>query len=48
MKLGVHSHNIPARREYEILGFRETGRVRSTEVNGQPWRAVEMERPRLR
>jgi RimJ/RimL family protein N-acetyltransferase len=48
MKLGVYAHNVSARGVYEDLGFRETGRVRSTEVNGQPWHAVEMERPRLR
>ncbi|MCC5782230.1 hypothetical protein CK505_16580 [Kocuria sp. WN036] len=46
MKLGVYAHNVTARRVYEDLGFRQTGRVRSTEVNGQPWHAVEMERPR--
>lgn len=46
MKLGVYAHNVSARRVYESLGFRETGRVRSTEVDGQPWHAVEMERPR--
>ena len=46
MKLGVYAHNVSARRVYESLGFRETGRVRSTEVDGQPWYAVEMERPR--
>ncbi|NVC25039.1 GNAT family N-acetyltransferase [Kocuria salina] len=47
MKLGVYAHNISARRVYEDLGFQKTGRVRSTEVNGQPWHAMEMERPRL-
>ena len=46
MKLGVYAHNVPARRVYESLGFRETGRVRSTEVAGRPWHALEMERPR--
>lgn len=46
MKLGVYAHNVSVRRVYESLGFRETGRVRSTEVNGQPWHAVEMERQR--
>ena len=46
MKLGVYAHNVPARRVYESLGFQETGRVRSTEVDGQPWHAVEMKRPR--
>ena len=46
MKLGVYAHNVSARRVYEDLGFRQTGRVRITEVDGQPWHAVEMERPR--
>lgn len=48
MKLGVYSHNVSARRVHEDLGFQMTGQVRSTEVNGQPWHAVEMERLRLR
>ena len=47
MKLGVYSHNVLARRVYEDLGFKETGQVGSTEVNGQPWHAMEMEWPRL-
>lgn len=46
MKLGVYAHNVSARRVYESLGFQETGRVRSTEVGGQPWHALEMERSR--
>ena len=46
MKLGVYAHNASARRVYEDLGFQETGRVSSTLVDGQPWHAVEMERPR--
>ena len=47
MRLGVYAHNVSARRVYESLGFQTTGRVRSTEVSGKPWHAVEMERPRL-
>ena len=46
MNLGVYAHNVSARRVYESLGFQETGRVRSTEVGGQPWHALEMQRRR--
>ncbi len=43
MTLGVYSHNAPARHMYENLGFRETGQVRSIEVEGQQWHALEMQ-----
>ncbi|WP_425559536.1 GNAT family N-acetyltransferase [Kocuria gwangalliensis] len=46
MTLGVYAHNTSARYVYESLGFRETGRVRSAEVDGRPWHALEMELPR--
>lgn len=46
MTLGVYAHNTSARHMYESIGFRETGRVRSTEVDGRPWHALEMELPR--
>ena len=46
MTLGVYAHNPSARHTYENLGFRETGRVRRTEVDGRPWHALEMKLPR--
>ena len=43
MTLGVYAHNAPARHMYESLGFRETGEVRSIEVEDQQWHALEMQ-----
>lgn len=46
MMLGVYAHNTSARGVYESLGFRETGRVRSTEMDRQLWHILEMTLPR--
>lgn len=48
MRLGVSAHNVSARRVYKSLEFRQTGRVRSIEVDDRFWHAVEMERARPR
>ncbi|MGQ1799005.1 GNAT family N-acetyltransferase [Kocuria oceani] len=47
LTLGVYANNAAARRLYGTLGFRETGLVRDTKVDGHIWHALEMERPRV-